>query len=469
MKNIKRWISLALAAFVTVGSVMITPVEVQAANYWPDSIETQSPCAIVMEMNTGAILYEKNANEQHYPASITKIMTALLVLESDHPMDEVITFSKEAVYNTEGSGLMRDVDEQMTLEQCLYGMMLESANECAYALAETVGGSYDNFVQMMNDKAAELGCTNTHFNNPHGLPDENHYTCAADMAKIAQAAYANETFRIIIGTRLYEIPPTNKHDEITYCQNHNSMINNYKTSKYLYEYCTGGKTGYTDAANSTLVTYAEKDGLSLVCVVMNTISPAHWTDSINLFNYCFDNFQLFNVADNEKRFDEDDVDTGELNVNESYAKLDETGQIVLPKTAEFNESTPEVTEDGSATDDVLATLQYTFADHVVGRVNIVATGAKVATFQFDNQKETESSTEIESESKTFQINFRIILYVILAIAGILILIYLLKWVYDNFYIIRHRLFGRKNQFKQYKKIKDRRKSVKRRPLFRRKK
>ena len=199
--------------------------------YWPEGIETASRSAIVMEASTGTILYQKNIDEPHYPASITKILTALIALKYGN-MSDIVTFSKDAVYNTEGSSIARDVGEQMTLEQCLYGMLLESANECAYAIAEHIAGSVDAFVDLMNQEAAALGCTNTHFSNPHGLPEETHYTSAHDMALIAQEAWKNETFRIITGTRRYEIPPTNKHSEITYLQNHIQNILIHKLSPF---------------------------------------------------------------------------------------------------------------------------------------------------------------------------------------------------------------------------------------------
>ena len=184
--------------------------------------------------------------------------------------------------------------------------------ECAYAVAEHVGGTIENFVNMMNTKAAELGCQNTHFNNPHGLHDDNHYTCAYDMALIAKAAWQNETFRIITGTPRYTIPPTNKHVEQTDLQNHNEMLYPFRTNKYVYDYCVGGKTGYTQMANSTLVTYAQKDGMTLICVVMDVKSPGQWNDTRALFDYCFDNFQLLNVADNETRLENGEMNTGVL-------------------------------------------------------------------------------------------------------------------------------------------------------------
>ena len=213
--------------------------------YWPDGPQIQSSAGIVMEAETGTVLYEKNSNDPHYPASITKILTTLLALENSK-MDEVVTFSRDSVYKTEGSGIARDVGEEMTMEQCLYGVMLASANECAYAVAEHVAGDIGTFIQMMNDRAAALGCQNTHFNNCNGLPDEQHYVSAYDMALIAREAFKNEAFRIICGTKSYTIPVTNKHtDEETPLHNHHQMLYPLRTRQYLYEYCLGGKTGYT--------------------------------------------------------------------------------------------------------------------------------------------------------------------------------------------------------------------------------
>ena len=273
----------------------------------------------------GRFSTQKKIHATYYPASITKILTALVALENSS-LDEVVTFSKDAVYLNEGdsSHISRDVGEQMTMEQCLYGMLLESANECAYAIAEHVGGGDVNvFVDMMNQKAAELGCQDSHFNNTNGLPDENHYVSAYDMALISRAAYQNPTFAKIIGTESYQIPPTNTHADPTPLNNHHSMLHPYHTSRYVYPYCLGGKTGYTRAANSTLVTYAAKDGMTLVCVVLNVTSPGHWIDTTNLFNYCFDNFAAYNVADQASPF-AGDVD-GSLGSLAGDGKLGDDG------------------------------------------------------------------------------------------------------------------------------------------------
>lgn len=460
MKNRKRILSLGLAVCCIVGSFSININKVSAAEYWPEQPEIESPCAIVMEASTGTVLYEKNSHEQHYPASITKIMTTLLALENSS-LDETVTFSSNAIYDTMGSGIARDVDEQMTMEQCLYGVMLESANECAYAVAEHVGGTMEQFVDMMNERATELGCTDTHFNNSHGLTDENHYTSCYDMALIAREAYKNETFRIITSTPTYQIPPTNKHEEITYLQNHNEMLHAYKTrGQYLYEYCVGGKTGYTDAANSTLVTYAQKDGMTLICVIMNTISPAQWTDSIALYNYYFDNFGLYNVADNETRLDNGTVDTGSLNTNSAFVKLDADASIVLPKSADFMEAIPQIVYDNTS-EDVLATVQYTFADHVVGGADIMSTGVQADTFDFDNV-ENDNATEAETkENHKIQINVKIIILVLLGLVALGVIIWLIKKLMDNVYIIKHKYFEKAQKDKRYKTIKKKYRSKRR--------
>lgn len=461
MKKIKRFLSLGLAVCCVAGLFGINSEKVSAAEYWPEAPETASPNVIVMEASTGTVLYEKNAHESHYPASITKIMTTLLALENCS-LDETVTFSENAIYNTHGSGISRDVDEQMTMEQTLYAIMLESANECAYAVAEHVGGSYDKFIDMMNEKAEELGCTDTHFKNPHGLSDVEegleHYTSCYDMALIAREAYKNETFRAIIGTENYQIPPTNKHDEVTYLQNHNEMIHAFRTrGEYLYEYCVGGKTGYTDAANSTLVTYAQKDGMTLICVIMNTQSPAQWTDSIALYNYYLDNFTLYNVSQNETRITNGQLDVGELNTNPAFVKLDQEAAIVLPKTAEFQEATPKISYDHSSKD-VLATIEYTFADHKVGGADIIADKTEVKTFDFDNLKPQKD----ENGKKKFRINVLAVFLWILGIAAGVVVLWLLKLFFNNIYIIRHKLFSRPKRDKRYKVIKNKYRSRRRR-------
>ena len=452
LKN--RWKKAACLILTIISAVCLGKVDVKAADYWPDAPETLSPSVILMEESTGTILYEKNSDEAHYPASITKIMTTLLALENGN-LSDMVTFSDDAINNTEGSGIARDYGEQMTLEQCLYGVMLESANECAYAVAEHVGGTVENFVDMMNAKAKELGCTNTHFANPHGLQDENHYTTAHDMALIAQAAYQNETFRIIIGTKMYTIPPTNKHAEETVLRNHHDMLCTYHNAnrKYLYPYCVGGKTGYTATANSTLVTYAEKDGMTLICVVMNTQSPNQFIDTVNLFDYAFDNFQVLNVSENDTDYSaEATVDNGNLNNIAPFVELDKDAVIVLPKTAEFSDTSSSV-EYNDSDPEIAGSITYTYAGRNVGKADIKTTGVVVEGYAFDNE-----STEEEEQEVVSTVQVRPIVVVLLIVAVILlgVLLFFLKRFYDNYYIIKHNRAVRRDRKDQKRRIRKKR-------------
>lgn len=454
MKFKNRWKKAACLILTIISAVCLGKVDVKAADYWPDAPETLSPGVILMEESTGTILYEKNSDEAHYPASITKIMTTLLALENGN-LSDMVTFSDDAINNTEGSGIARDYGEQMTLEQCLYGVMLESANECAYAVAEHVGGTVENFVDMMNAKAKELGCTNTHFANPHGLQDENHYTTAHDMALIAQAAYQNETFRIIIGTKMYTIPPTNKHAEETVLRNHHDMLCTYHNAnrKYLYPYCVGGKTGYTATANSTLVTYAEKDGMTLICVVMNTQSPNQFIDTVNLFDYAFDNFQVLNVAENDTDYSaETTVDNGNLDNIAPFVELDKEAVIILPKTAEFSDTSSSV-EYNDSDPEIAGSITYTYAGRNVGKADIKTTGVVVEGYAFDNE-----STEEEEQEAVSTVQVKPIVVVLLIVAVILlgVLLFFLKRFYDNYYIIKHNRAVRRDRKDQRRRIRKKR-------------
>lgn len=445
----KKALATALSVFCL---LQINPVAVQAADYWPEGPESLSPSVIVMEAATGTVLYEKNSEEAHYPASITKILTTLIALENSD-LNEVVTFSDASIDNTEGSGIARDYGEQMTMEQCLYAVMLESANECAYAVAEHVAGSIESFVELMNQKVKEIGCTNTHFANPHGLHDENHYTTCKDMALIAKAAYQNETFRIITGTKIYTIPPTNKHEEETILRNHHDMLVPYHYTKYVYDGCVGGKTGYTDAARSTLVTYAERDGMTLICVVMKTESPNQWTDTINILDYCFDNFQILNISDNETDYTANaGKKSGTLNTNDAFVELDESAVLILPKTAEFADAEAVIAYNDQVSN-VAGTISYTYAGRNVGSADIKTTGVTIQGYVFDNQK---PENVIEQEKvATIQINPLQIVLIVVGVIVLLTVALLGKWAYDNFYIIRHNMMVRRHRKEQFRTRKSR--------------
>ncbi len=414
-----RWICVLLA--LTISVLPAATVEAKKSkNYWPKlSDEITAGAAILMDVDTGTILYKKNINQVYYPASITKILTTLIAVENSS-MDEVVTFSEDAVYKTQGgSGIWRDIGEVMTMEQCLYAVMLESANECAYAVAEHISGSISKFSKLMNEKAKELGCKSSRFMNPHGLPDEKHYVTAKDMAIIAKAAYENETFRAICGTKRYTIPPTNKHRESTYMVNHHKMLYPKDTDAYLYDYCIGGKTGYTNAAGNTLVTYAQKDGMTLLAVILNGSSPQYWNETRALFDFGFENFNLCNVSEYfeaDESYDEEKYDS--LNTNDPYAQIDPQAQIILPKTVNFSKAEMQIGYD-NLPDDALAQLKYTYGKRNIGTANIIRThtlidksdgivndtsGNQQETLLDDSTQLTDIKTENESEGKSEQVD-----------------------------------------------------------------
>lgn len=454
----------ALALSITCLAALWNPIPVRAEQYWPTEPDVGAHSAVVIEVNTGTVLYEKNGTDHLYPASITKIMTTMLAIENCG-LDETVVFSYDAVYGgNEGntSHIARNMNEELTLEQCLYAVMLESANECAYAtaehVAETLGGDYRSFIDLMNERAKELGCENTHFNNANGLPDEDHWTCAKDMALIAAEAYRNETFRTITGSKSYTIPITNKCPEPYYCHNHHKMIYPWQGDRrFINEYCTGGKTGYTVAAGNTLVSFAEKDGLVLAVCVMNAGTDQHYKSTQTLFDYCFDHFQAVNIAENEASLSSDGLENaGVLNNNKAFVTIDKNSYIVLPKNVEFEEASYSLQED--VDDSTIATLAYTYAGRPVGSASIVTSNV-VAEENFLEREEVVEDPEVT----TILVKPIYIVMGVLLLGVLGVLIYFGKKLYDNFYVIRHNI-----EMKHIQRSRFRVKNQKRRPKRRKK-
>lgn len=230
--------------------------------------------AIIYEPVTGTVLYEKNADERMLVASTTKIMTALIALENCD-LDEPVSIKREYT-GIEGSSMYLKAGESYTLEDLLYGMMLASGNDAALAVAGHVAGGVEQFAKLMNDKCAELGLQNSHFVNPHGLDAPEHYSSARDLALITAAAMENETFREIFSTVSRSI------NGVGY-KNHNKLLTSC-------EGCTGGKTGYTDAAGRILVSSAERNGMELICVTIS--DPKDWEDHRAMYDECFAKYRF---------------------------------------------------------------------------------------------------------------------------------------------------------------------------------
>ncbi|MDX8359766.1 D-alanyl-D-alanine carboxypeptidase family protein [Cytobacillus sp. IB215316] len=244
--------------------------------------DVSAKSAILIEQETGRTLYGKNEHTKMRIASITKIMTAIIAIESGK-LEDIVDISERAIY-TEGSSIHLELGDQITLKDLVYGLMLRSGNDAAVAIAEHVGGSVEGFNFLMNEKAAMIGMTNSEFSNPHGLDDhENHYSTAYDMALLTKYAMENKAFRELFETKLYHPIYKSK-----------AWKNKHKLVTGMYSYTTGGKTGYTKRANRTLVTTAEKNGLELIAVTLDSNSN-DWNDHISMFETGFDQYNLINI------------------------------------------------------------------------------------------------------------------------------------------------------------------------------
>ena len=368
----KKYVSLLLSILLAA----VLPMTVFARPDWPSDTGVQSEAGIVMDVDSGTVLFGQNLHEQKAPASITKVLTALVVVENSD-LEDTITFSHDAVYNVEdGSGNKNAIEEgdQMTVKDALSFMLLTSSNQAANALAEHVGGTRDGFVEMMNEKAQELGCRESHFANPSGLNDESQLTSVYDMALIGRAAYENPVLLELASATSYRLPPTaNNPDGVTIRMEHQMMD---ESKEYYYPYTVTGKTGYTSVAGQTLMTYAEKDGRRQIAVTMKSTQFTHYSDTISLMDFGFLRFQNVKIAENETGYTSGDtpVELGGVIYEPSDLSIDEGAVITIPKDAVFSDAektvTTEFPEDHPA--GAAALLSYTFNDRKVGEAYLIS-------------------------------------------------------------------------------------------------
>ena len=390
-----------------------------------------------MEVNTGTILYSKNIHAQLYPASITKILTALIAVE-ECDMNEMVTFSYDAVHSInwrEDANMGINVGDSITMEQCLYGLLVGSANEVAYAIAEHISGegNVEAFSALMNKKAKELGCTDSNFITANGIHDENHYTSAHDMALIAQAFFSNELLCKMSSTTSYHVPQTAtqpREDMIVWAK---SKLHPGK--EYAYEYLVGTKTGYTDDARQTLVSCAKKDGLKLACVILKEETPAQFTDTIELFNYGFDNFYAASVAENDTNYAIDtsnffSTDTDFFGSNKPILEINPDDYIVLPDHVDFSEVTSTLTYD-NLNDDEIARINYSFSNIPLGSASLIPVRDKVVTFDFGTKQQIVAPKNLNEEQDTVYINIKNVIIAVIAIAILLIVLFMIRSMIVN--------------------------------------
>jgi D-alanyl-D-alanine carboxypeptidase (penicillin-binding protein 5/6) len=318
------------------------------------SLDLASQAAIICDASSGKIIYEKNANEIHYPASTTKIMTALLTIENCD-LDEIATVSEHAV-NIIKSGYVTaslQPGEQISVKDLLYALLLKSANEAANVLAEHVAGSIEDFADMMNQRASELGCENTHFVNPNGVHDENHYSTAYDMFLIAQECMKNETFRKYVSTTSYTLPATEKWPTADrYCKNTNDMIQ--PNSKYYYEGAIGIKTGFTTEAKNCLISAVNKNGFECIAVVLGAGTNSaglseRYLDTKALFDYAYENYSVQTLVTKNTVIDTIKIKNGTRDSRNLNLQLADDISATCENGFEINDISPKIELDDNLT------------------------------------------------------------------------------------------------------------------------
>lgn len=291
MKQLKSIVIYTIIIFLLILPITVLATDIDKSDYNPDNLTTNSESVLLMDATTGNILYSKNIFEKKYPASTTKLMTAILTLENCE-LTDIVTVSHNAIFSIPVgySHASLQEGEQLTVEELLNVLLITSANDAAVALAEHIAGSVENFSTMMNDKAKELGCLDTHFVNPNGIHDNNHYSTAYDLALIGKYAMKFDDIMRIAKINQYTLPTSNKYDRKDRIFNAtNGLIT--KNDEYYYPEATGLKTGYTDKSGYCIVTTAEKNDVTLLEVVLGSDSiEDRYEDCIKLFDYGFDNY-----------------------------------------------------------------------------------------------------------------------------------------------------------------------------------
>lgn len=411
------------------------PIQSNEIDNWPAGPAITAESAILMEVNTGAILYAKNIHKKSFPASTTKLLTCLIVMEQGN-LDDTVTFSNEAVFSvpTGGSNMGMDVGEAITLEQCLYGIMVGSANEAANAAAEHIAGSIDNFVALMNERAAQLGCTDTHFTNTNGLNDEDHYTSAYDLALISSAFFQNDMLRKIGNTDRYEFKATATQPDDFILKNKHRLI----TGELSYDGILGGKTGYTDQARQTLVTCAEQNGMRLVCVVFMEETPNQFSDTIELFDYGFHNFQLMNISENEDKYRIEPsgfLQTGNdiFGSSKPILSIDDNSSVIVPNTISFDDL-DSIIDYSISDENRIAHIRYSYHDVDLGSAYLELAANNPSAYEFDTSlnstdisvERTEQQSRESARTNTIFINVKNILIIVLSLSALVMLLFILR-------------------------------------------
>ncbi len=398
------------------------PVQSNQIANWPAGPIVSAESAILMELDTGVILYEKNIHSRQYPASTTKILTSLIAAE-ECSLDETVSFSHDAVFGIPAGSnhVAMDVGDTLPMETCLQAILIRSANEVSYAVAEHISGSWSGFSEKMNERAKELGCVDSNFVNPNGLPDENHYTSAYDLAMIGRAFFSNDMLCQITQMPLLYI---DKEDEDLVDANQMELL---AGKKYAYDGIVGCKTGYTEDARSCLVACAERNGMRLICVVLKDEAPYQYEDTVALLNYGFSNFEKVNISKTETKYNIESAgfysDIDIFGSSKPILSLNQNDCIVLPKTITFQDTISKISYD-TKDEGQVAVIEYSYQNVPLGSASVDLATNEKQTYTFDPEVEEE-----DAEPKLPTVIFINVLKILLWILGIGGTLFLIVFIY----------------------------------------
>lgn len=420
---------------------------------WPASPDIYAEAGVLIEASTGTVLYDKNCHQQMYPASITKILTTLIALEEGN-LSDMVEFSHYDVFSLEvgDAHISRQEGELLSLKDCLYAVMLASANEVSNAVGEYVAKksqaytdkiaelqasnteydeskvAIDIFADMMNERAVKAGAQGSHFCNPNGLFNENHYTTCYDMAMITRDASKNDEFLKLESNITYTIPTTNKATETHPIKNRHQMM--FPLNSVYYEGILGGKTGYVDQSGTTLVTFAKRNGMTLISVVMKTNGANVYNDTKLLLDYGFNNFSLSNISENETKFSFNNTGSySNLNTvfdtNSSLIELDTNGNVVLPNGVSIDQCKSELIfydETEQADSKNIAKINYYYNNINIGGTDLILNNTEDNSFNFGPAKEPSTPSD-KKEDKYININIWFLVGIIIVLLLLIGIIY----------------------------------------------
>ncbi len=423
-----------ILSFLLIISIVSYPVSA----YQISGFELEAHTAILYSLDTGDVLYSKNADEKVYPASLTKMLSAIILIENTADLDkEILTYTNEANNEILGTGSVvvgLKIGEQITARQALNCLLISSGGDVAYAIAHHYGGNTDGFVALMNEKAKEIGMVNSHFGNPVGLHDDETYTTGNDILTLTKYALKNEVFKEVTSTVKYTLAPTNMHSKERHYSTTNFLTN--PTTNYYYQYAKGVKTGFTTEAGRCVVSTASYNGYNYLCVIMgckNADGRRHeFMDSRNLYRWAFNNFEYKSLLDTTKPITEIEVDLS-LETDHIPLYAEQNLAKIFPKNADTSTITikPHLTANTIdapvSAGTVLGTADIIYSEEKIGTVNLVA-------------GETVNSSFILVVARFFKNIFTSTAFkIILAVIGLAILIYIAMIIKLN--------YGRKNHRK----------------------